>query len=33
MMRLQGTLEDSMDKGTIKTGVVQIGLGVSIAPK
>ncbi|MFZ1766269.1 MAG: type I CRISPR-associated protein Cas7, partial [Candidatus Nitrotoga sp.] len=25
-------LEDSMDKGTIKTGVVQIGLGVSIAP-
>lgn len=25
-------LEDAMDKGTIKTGVVQIGLGVSIAP-
>lgn len=25
-------LEDEMDKGTIKTGVVQIGLGVSVAP-
>lgn len=25
-------LEDAMDKGTIKTGVVQMGLGVSIAP-
>lgn len=25
-------LEDAMDKGTIKTGVVQIGLGVSVAP-
>jgi Cas7 group CRISPR-associated protein Csh2 len=25
-------LEDEMDKGTIKTGVVQMGLGVSIAP-
>ncbi|MDO8753347.1 MAG: type I CRISPR-associated protein Cas7, partial [Anaerolineales bacterium] len=25
-------LEDAMDKGTIKTGVVQIGLGVSIVP-
>ena len=25
-------LEDEMDKGTIKTGVVQIGLGVSLAP-
>lgn len=25
-------LEDEMDKGTIKTGVVQVGLGVSIAP-
>lgn len=25
-------LEDDMDKGTIKTGVVQVGLGVSIAP-
>lgn len=25
-------LEDDMDKGTIKTGVVQFGLGVSIAP-
>lgn len=25
-------LEDEMDKGTIKTGVVQFGLGVSVAP-
>lgn len=25
-------LEEEMDKGTIKTGVVQMGLGVSIAP-
>lgn len=25
-------LEDAMDKGTIKTGVVQMGLGVSVAP-
>ena len=25
-------LEGAMDKGTIKTGVVQIGLGVSVAP-
>lgn len=25
-------LEDEMDKGTIKTGVVQFGLGLSIAP-
>lgn len=25
-------LEDDMDKGTIKTGVVQFGLGVSLAP-
>lgn len=25
-------LEDEMDKGTIKTGVVQMGLGVSITP-
>jgi CRISPR-associated protein Csd2 len=25
-------LEDAMDKGTIKTGVVQFGLGLSVAP-
>lgn len=25
-------LEDAMDKGTIKTGVVQFGMGVSVAP-